>query len=102
MAHLWTQCGSGWDARRLEVAGLELAPPAMRNGPAKSTVMSGRIIQADACGARAWALVTARDADVRVNCREVLGGLCVLGDRDEIRIGGEVQYFSTETLAAAE
>jgi hypothetical protein len=32
----------------------------------------------------------------------VTAGLCVLGDRDEIRMGGELRYFSTETLASVE
>jgi hypothetical protein len=34
-----------------------------------------------------------------VNSRTLPAGLCVLANRDEIRIGDEVQFFSTETQA---
>lgn len=100
MAHLWIQGGGGWGARELAGSGFDLATPVGPRG--SGTGVAGRIIRADAGGVNVWALIISRDSDARVNSREVPGGLCILADRDEIRAGGKVQYFSTETLAAAE
>jgi hypothetical protein len=58
-------------------------------------------VQAEAAGSKVWALIASANSDTRVNSRSLPAGLCVLADRDEIRVGGDVQYFSTETLAAA-
>jgi hypothetical protein len=77
MAHLWIRGEGGWRA------------------PA-------RLIRVDAGAAKIWALIAPNDAGVRVNSRPVSAGLRVLADKDEIRVGGEVRYFSTETLAAVE
>lgn len=102
MAHLWIQSASGWNALGLNGAGFDLASLPMKGRLGAPAGLAGKIVQAGGGGAKVWALVAARDVDVRVNCREVLGGLCVLADRDEIRAGGEVCYFSAETLPAAE
>ncbi len=104
MAHLWKKGTSGWAAEKLDVAQFDLAAtPAPQAGDAQPGTTSekvARLIRADADGSRVWALVASRNSDVRVNGRTVLGGLCLLADRDEIRTDGGVQYsFSTETVA---
>lgn len=61
-----------------------------------------RLVGTDVDGSRQWALIASTNADVRVNSGVVDGGLCVLADRDEIRIGDTAMYFSTESLATVE
>lgn len=106
MAHFWTQAANGWEAKKLDLGQYDLA--AIR-GPQAGDATSGtasakvaRLIRVDTGGTRVWALASSRDTDIRVNGRAVLAGLCVLADRDEIRMGGTQYYFSTETLAAVE
>jgi hypothetical protein len=114
MAHLWILGAGGWGAQKLDGAQFDLA--AMPNikardtrpdveGDARPAAKCGkvtRLVRVDAGGSRVWALIASQNSDVRVNGRAAPAGLCVLADRDEIRNGGEVQYFSTETLAAVE
>ena len=106
MAHLWNHGEDGWGAQKLGDAEFDLAALASRQAPKfKPDSAPGeiaRLIQVDAAGSKAWALIASLDSDVRVNGRAVPAGLCVLADHDEIRVGGEVQYFSTETLATVE
>jgi len=106
MAHLWIRGEGGWGAQKLDGAEFNLAAFASRQTPKdERNARPGkvaRLVRADAAGSRAWALIASRDSDVHVNSRVVPAGLCVLDDRDEIRIGGEVQYFSTETPVTVE
>jgi hypothetical protein len=107
MAHLWMQAVGGWEAQKLDGAQFDLAAlSGSQSGEAKpstTTPKAARLIQTNAGGSRKWALAVSPDFDIRVNGRTVLAGLCVLVDRDEIRIGRRVQYFfSTESLALVE
>jgi hypothetical protein len=106
MAHLWTQDAEGWSARRLDGAHLELAFDSMRHaGDAQQTATGAKaaqLVRTGAGGAQVWALIAPPDSDLRMNGRAPLAGLRALADRDEIRCGGEVRYFSTETLASVE
>ena len=61
------------------------------------------LISADAGGSPIWALVASQKSGVRVNGRVPPAGLCVLAERDEIRIeGGPRYFFSRELLATVE
>ena len=106
MAHLWVQSAGGWEAQRLGGAEFDLAAfaseGAARDGRVAPVAGFARLVCAGAGGSKCWALVTSALSDVRVNGRAVESGLCVLADRDEIRSGSEIHYFSTETLAAVE
>jgi hypothetical protein len=105
LAHLWVQDACGWEALKLDAAQFELgAITTAQVGDAKprASAKGAWLIRADAGGPRAWALVASHDSDVRVNGRAVVAGVCVLADRDEIRIGGIQQFFSTETLATVQ
>ncbi|MGA7342134.1 MAG: hypothetical protein WBE72_03280 [Terracidiphilus sp.] len=105
MAHLWIQGEGGWSAQKLDGAELDHAfalRAAKADEPGATPGEVIRFVRAEALGTGVWALIARPDSDVRVNSRAVPAGLCVLTDRDEIRVGGEVQYFSTETLAAVE
>jgi len=95
---------NGWGAQRLGAALYDLAASEVTAAEAAPLGLdrrnSARLIRVDAVGLPAWALITANDSGVRVNSRAVIAGLCVLSDRDEIRLGNGVQYFySTESLA---
>lgn len=94
MAVLWERKTDGWGARRLDGSLLELLP-----APPQSASCAARLIRAEAGGSPVWALIAPANSDVRVNSRAAHAGLCVLSDRDEIRSGAAVRYFSTETLA---
>ena len=106
MAHLWIQDECGWDAVALVGAQCDLAPIATRRtqeaAPAATAETGATLVRADVGESKAWALITPSKADIRVNGREVCAGLCVLADRDQIRIGDQTQYFSTETLASVQ
>jgi len=106
MAHLWTQGAEGWDAQRLGSAQLELAcdPPRQPEETRHTTegAKTALLIRTGSGGSQAWALIAPSGSDLRVNGRAPFAGLRALADRDEIRCGGEVRYFSTEMLAAVE
>lgn len=106
MAHLWTQSDGGWGARRLVGGQFDLAAIQVRqagkSSPTGSDGQTAVLIRTNRGGSMVWALITSAETDIRVNSRSVPAGLCVLADRDEIRMGGAVRYFSTETLAAVE
>ncbi|MGD0293340.1 MAG: hypothetical protein ABSB30_05755 [Terracidiphilus sp.] len=104
MAHLWLQDTISWRAQRLDAAQYELAasptPQAVEAPMGTACGETARLIRTDKSGMPAWALIASHNAGVRVNSRGVTAGLCVLSDRDEIRIGNGSQYFfSTETPA---
>jgi len=107
MAVLWISGADGWGAKKLDGAQFDLAAGSVRAAERSSAAASGgtaQLVGADAGGAgsdgsAAWALIAPTHSGVRVNSRALPAGLCVLANRDEIRIGGEVLYFSTETLA---
>ncbi len=105
MAHLWTREAGGWAAQELAGAKMDLGASAALQAPtahpAATVRMVARLVRTDVGGSKLWAMICSGRGDVRVNGRSVPAGLCVLSDRDEIQIGAEVQYFSTEALAAA-
>ena len=105
MAHLWIQGPGGWDAQRLDGSGFDLAAAQFHSAPRDEPTAPGKpgaaLVRAEAGGSKVWALIVSANSNSRVNSRLLPAGLCVLADRDEIRFGGEVQYFSIETLAAA-
>jgi hypothetical protein len=58
--------------------------------------------QFDGDGADLWSLLAPPGERVRVNGQELLAGVRVLRDRDEVVLGREEPvYFSTQTLAVA-
>jgi hypothetical protein len=106
MAHLWIQDECGWDAVALVGAQCNLADLASRQTqkatPATIARTGATVVRSNVGGSRLWALITPPGANIRVNSREVHAGLCVLTDRDEIRVDDQTRYFSTETLAAVQ
>jgi hypothetical protein len=106
MAHLWMRVASGWEAQKLDVAQFDLALiSASQVGdakPGKSSSKRAQLIRTEAGGSRVWALVVAPDPHIRVNGRAPVAGVCVLADRDEIRMGGVQYFFSTESLATVQ
>ena len=105
MAHLWVQDDCGWDAVALVGAQCDLASRATRRTPDAAQAaadLGATLVRADVGGSKIWALITPPKADTLVNSRELHAGLCVLSDRDQIRIGDQTQYFSTETLATVQ
>ena len=107
MAHFWMQAASGWEAKKLELAQYDLAsisaPQAGDRAPAPTHSKTPQLIRAGGAGSHVWALAVPSNDRVRVNGRAVLAGLCVLGDRDEIRTSSGARYFfSTESLAGVE
>jgi hypothetical protein len=103
MSVIWSKSTTdGWGAQRLDGALYDLTTDSVRRAEeASGAAASGgaaRLVRADG-GSRAWALIAPANSDARVNGRAAHGGLCVLADRDEIRSGAAVRYFSTETLA---
>jgi hypothetical protein len=107
MAHLWTQDDSGWIVRTLSrksydliaLAAARATPPAGLHG--ETCGETAKLVRTDYAGSEVWALMSAPGAGVRVRCEELLSGLRVLCDRDEIRTrDGKQYFFSTEALAA--
>jgi hypothetical protein len=109
MAHLWIEedlprAAKGgerdWLVAPLEGDVFELVGG--RPMPAGETSMhTGRgvaLLVRDRTDAGLWVLIG--PATARVNGRDLLGGLRVLADRDEIRIGPHRVYFSDEILPA--
>ncbi|MGA2168519.1 MAG: hypothetical protein ABSG62_09915 [Terracidiphilus sp.] len=94
MAHLWTPGTGGWDVQRLDGEQFDLDAVPIRQAqnpqPAAPGGRVARLFRADHGGAKVWVLIASRNSDVRVNSRALPAGLCVLADRDEIRVGGEV------------
>src|SRR5690349_10498961 len=103
MAHLWiNKDPRGWQAERLPAQfdlALISAPQAGDTYPGAINTKRAQIIRAVGAATRVWALILAPESRVLVNGRAVLAGLVVLGERDEIRIGGTQLFFSMETLA---
>ena len=109
MAHLWIQGDAGWDARKLTGRQFALAATGTPQFAVGETLAGGSgekaawLISADAGGSPIWALVASQKSGVRVNGRVPPAGLCVLAERDEIRIeGGPRYFFSRELLATVE
>jgi hypothetical protein len=103
MSVIWSKSiTDGWGAQKLDGPLYELTTESVRRADeASRAAASGgaaRLVRADS-GPRAWALIAPANSDVRVNGRAAHGGLCFLADRDEIRAGASVRYFSTESLA---
>jgi hypothetical protein len=103
MAVIWSKSNDGWGAQRLNGDPLDLTAASVRaateTANAATNQKTARLMSAYASGAPVWALIAPAGSDLRVNGRPAHAGLCVLADRDEIRMGGEARYFSTETLA---
>lgn len=99
MPHLFRESSGSWDVRRLDGdPGLaaDLLSPGGETGAGAGR--SARLIQADAGGARAWALIVPAGSGARVNGGAVAAGLRVLADRDEICAGGSRYFFSAESI----
>jgi hypothetical protein len=103
MARLWRKNADGWSAEELAGAERTLieAEPATASGADANAAAAARagVMPVDIAGAKFWALIAPARSDARVNGAPVAAGLRVLADRDEIRIDGEVRYFSAESLA---
>ncbi len=104
MAHLWMKSTDGWDAVKLDGGAFDLvrvasAPPPENDGAGRATA---QLVRSDGEGTKIWTLIASAHSSVRVNSRVVPAGIRVLAHGDEIRIGAEARYFSTETLAAIE
>lgn len=106
MAHLWTRNHAGWAPERLGGESFRLCAggPGTHMASDKATARRGdaeaHLVPAIVGASHVWALMAPAGSRVQVNGRAPLAGLCVLRDRDEIRLGnGEVLYFSTDSLA---
>ena len=115
MAHLWVHGEVGWNAAKLDSPLFDLGPlRALESTEESGEIGYGglaraacagfaRLVRVDAGGVGTWALIASPGFAVRLNGRAPAAGLCVLADRDEIRVGGSAQYFfSTESLAVVE
>jgi hypothetical protein len=113
VAHLWVQKNGGeWAVARLgdeAVVFTAEGPQRIHGGEGSGPNGSGAsllraiLIQHQASTEDTWALVAAPDGRTFVNGRALTLGLCVLRDKDEIRVdGGAAGFFSTERLAVME
>jgi hypothetical protein len=97
MAHLWLREAAGeWAALPL------LGAVDLGARPPRAAVDATEILLRPLAGSRGWALVARAGARLRVNGEPLLGDLRVLADRDQIRVGGETLYFTTEDPARVE
>ncbi len=93
MAHLWLPADDGWSPSPLPLTNGGVRPP----GAADALLVS---VGGDE---REWALITRASTAVTINGCRMAGGLHLLRDRDEIRLGlGQPWFFSTETLAVVD
>jgi hypothetical protein len=103
MARLWRKNADGWSAEELAGAGSALieagTATAFGADASAATALRASVMPVDIAGAKFWALIFSARSDARVNGAPVAAGLRVLADRDEIRVDGEVRYFSTESVA---
>ena len=114
MAHLWISSARdarerSWEPARLAEPGCVLAPvgDGLRVGPVGGIGFSDAhgvvLLPAPGSGkGPAWALLAARRSPARVNGWPLALGIRVLRDRDEIRVGAECCFFSSEELARCE
>jgi len=107
MAVLWLRgagaAGEGWACMALEGGeAVELGAGPPRRRRSAEDVPGGRalVVPLRGGGGR-WVVVAPPAACLRLNGLALAGGIRVLRDRDEIRIGddGVTMYFSTETAA---
>jgi len=106
MAHMWRNDGGIWEAVKLAQAQTDvaaLALPHLENAsPRAGRGVKAQIIRTGRSGMEVWAVLAAPDALVRVNGGVPTAGVCVLSDRDEVRVGQTQLFFSTESLAVVE
>ncbi len=106
MARLWWKSADGWSAEELtgaKCALIEAGTASAFDADANAaTAAHASVMPVDIAGAKVWALISPVCLDVRLNGAPVDAGLRILADRDEIRVGGEVRYFSTESFAVVE
>ena len=106
MAHLWFSDNAGsWVSRPLGGAGCfvrftpdgpEFNPPAEdRRHPAAILIRPSLT-----AGSDEWSLLAAAAAGVRVNGTELVLGMRALRDKDDVSVGGQHLFFSTEQLAS--
>ena len=101
MAHIWSRGEDGWEARRLDAAQIGLAT--VIGGQRRAAVCSAiRMVWVSGSGAPVCAMMGPPGSGATVNGRGLHTGLRVLADRDEIQVGGERFFFSTETPATVE
>lgn len=99
MAHLWLRDAAG------EWAVLPLAGAVdLGHRPPRAEAGEAAVVLRPLAGGSGWALVarSGAGARVRVNGEPLLGDLRVLADRDQLRLGDEALYFSTENPARVE
>jgi len=101
MAHLWLPSGEKWlptslirDVLVLHSNPLQLAEP---NGSGEGIFLMRSIPSDSGAGREIWVLIPSPHTRVRVN-GAATAAMHVLTDRDEIRIGYETIFFSTERL----
>jgi hypothetical protein len=108
MAHLWVEeelsgvAGKGereWLVASLEGDAFALAagrPVPAGEAGAQSDVAGPLLVRDRTDAGQVWVLIG--PAAARLNGRELVAGLRVLADRDEIRVGSHRVYFSDEIL----
>ena len=103
MPHLWVQDGSGaWSVIPLAEGAMDLSvsPPRTAAGR-RAEAAGGRalvVVSPLSGGCGGWCLIARPGADVRVNGLRPLGGMRLLQDGDEIRVGGASVFFGAESL----
>ncbi len=105
MTHLWVRDENDkWRPLPLEGGAFDL----VSRPPRSSDRLHDRdkdgmvlLVSSGAADAQKWSIVAGPGSRARVNGRQVVAGLWILHDRDEICVNGAaVFYFSTETLAS--
>jgi hypothetical protein len=103
MAHLWRKNADGWSAEELAATGsapIEAGTATLFGADAHAAAAArASVLPVDIAGVKLWALISSAGADACVNGAPLTAGLRILADRDEIRVEGEVRYFSAESLA---
>jgi hypothetical protein len=108
MAHLWVRDeAERWAVLPLEREAFSLSStpprPIARQLGEGDALCDALLIRADSPQADSWVLIASAGAGVSVNGVPLGAGIRVVSDRDQIRVGGEHEYyFSTETLARIE
>jgi hypothetical protein len=107
MAHIWLRSSAeAWTQAALAEQEYLLAADSVQPRDAASTRdAAAPVLRRFGSNPResAWALIAPPGTDVRVSSHPVRAGICILADRDSIRLSGAAPaYFSTEELARVE
>lgn len=108
MAHFWLEREGDWGVvalggERLEFTG-DVETPLRRGGENRPVGQPGLVMEAAGAECDTWVMMTNENvSDIHINGVELLTGMRVLRDRDEIRVGsGLPMFFSTERLPRVE